>query len=471
MKKTNTKNAWKRILALCLCLSLVLAMTACGEKGGEKGNDDGKLNNQTDDSIVDMGGYEFTIASPFLLEDPDLSEVTAAEAIFEEVRHKVEKDYNCKITVLALNNTVENVRTKILAGDKIADIIHVQGYELIQMARAGYIIPLEKVDGLNLKDERYVQGYINLTEFNGQHYGLNFFRPAEVRVCMIYNRDLIRKYGLEDPQELMKSGKWTFDKFREMCKEGTRDTDGDGTNDTYGCYVTHPETFGMSMISANGGKIVTSEGGVAKESFNDSKTLTSLNFIYDLVQTDKTIAYPSAQGNASEEKEAIARFAAGEYLFYECESFVLNQMLKPIAGDMDYGLLSIPMGPDATEYISPSENACNYCITSTNKDVDKTVIILNALARYMSEYGDEENWWHYDLEMDYFQEGDKASVDVYLQLLDKATFDLGVGVTDLWSGIKKTVVWEACFQNKGTPASRIESIAGKYQSSIDAVYN
>lgn len=471
MKKENKTNKWKRITALCLCLSLVLAMTACGGSKEKDEDDGGALKKQTDDAVVDMGGYEFTIASPFLLEDPELSEVTAAEAIFEEVRHKVEEDYNCKITVLALNNTVENVRTKILAGDKIADIIHVQGYELIQMARAGYIIPLESVDGLNLEDERYVQGYINLTEFNGQHYGLNFFRPAEARVCVIYNRDLIEKYGLEDPQELMKSGEWTFDKFREMCKAGTRDTNGDGTNDTYGCYVTHPETFGMSMISANGGNIVTSEGGVAKEAFDDQKALTALNFIYDLVQTDKTVAYPSAQGVAGEEKEAIARFAAGEYLFYECETFVLNQMLKPIAGDLDYGLLSIPMGPDATEYISPSENACNFCITSTNKDVDKTVTILNALARYMSEYGEEENWWHYDLEMDYFQEGDDASVEVYLQLLDSATFDLGVGVTDLWTAMKHDVVWQSCFQNKGTPASRIESIAGKYQSSIDAVYN
>ncbi|MBQ2923399.1 MAG: extracellular solute-binding protein [Tyzzerella sp.] len=468
MKKSNT---WKKIVSLCLCLMLVLSMVACGNKEDDENKDGGKLNKQTDDSVVDMGGYEFTIASPFLLEDPDLSEVTAAEAIFEEVRHKVEEDYNCTIKVLALDNTVENVRTKILAGDKIADIIHVQGYELIQMARAGYIVPLETVDGLNLEDERYVQGYINLTEFNGQHYGLNFFRPAEARVCMIYNRDLIKKYGLEDPQELMKSGKWTFDKFREMCKAATRDTNGDGTNDTYGCYVTHPETFGMSMIAANGGKIVTSEGGVAKEAYNDPKALASLNFIYDLVQTDKTIAYPTAQGDLGQEKEAISRFTAGEYLFYECETFVLNQMLKPIAGDLDYGLLSIPMGPEATEYISPSENACNYCITSTNKDVDKTVIILNALARYMSEYGEGKDWWHYDLEMDYFQEGDDASVEVYLQLLDNATFDLGVGVTDLWTAMKRSVVWDACFQNKGTPASRLDAIAGKYQTSVDAVYN
>lgn len=73
--------------------------------------------------------------------------------------------------------------------------------------------------------------------------------------------------------------------------------------------------------------------------------------------------------------------------------------------------------------------------------------------------------------MDYFQEGDTKSVEVFTSLLDNATLDLGVGVTDLWSNFKSTVIWDACYQNKGTPASKIESISGKYQSAVDAIYN
>lgn len=469
MLKTKT---WKRIFALCLSLLMAFTMVACG--GSDEDEDDGnvKLNSATDDKIVDMEGYEFTIASAFLLDEPVLSEVTAAEAIFEEVRHKVEEDYNCKITILPISNTVEAVRTKILAQDKIADIIDVEGDNLLPMARAGYIVPLEGVEGLNLSDSRWIQGYTEFTEFNGKHYGTNFMRPVEARVGMIYNRDLLEKYGItEDPQELMKKGEWTFDKFREMCKATTRDTDGDGTNDSYGCYIDIPATFGVSMIAANGGSLVKSENGVAKENFNDPKALTALNLVYDLVNTDKTVVHNADMDGMSGEKESMARFVAGEFAFYYCETWHMNQLLKPTAGDLDYGLLSLPKGPDATGYVSPSENARNFCITSTNKDVDKTVIILNALARYTEEYGEGADWWHYDLEMDYFQEGDAASVEVYTQLLDCATVDLGSGVTDLWTNFKSQVVWDACFHNKGTPASKIEAITGKYQSAIDAVYN
>ena len=106
MKETK-KHTWKRILALMLVVVMVCALAACGSKSGGDDDDesDGKLNTDTNDAVVDMEGYEFTIASNFLLDEPVLSEITASEAIFEEVRHQVEKDYNCKITILPLDVT------------------------------------------------------------------------------------------------------------------------------------------------------------------------------------------------------------------------------------------------------------------------------------------------------------------------------------------------------------------------------
>lgn len=475
MKRSNKKETLKRIFSFVLALIMVCSLAACGGKTNDE-EDDGdstKLNTSTNDSVVDMEGYEFTIASSYLLDEPVLSEITAAEAIFEEIRHKVEKDYNCKITILPIQaNNVENVRSKILAGDKIADIIDVSVANILPMARAGYIIPLESVEGLNLNDSRWVSGYTNLTEFNGQHYGINFMLPAEARSCMVYNRDILKQYGItEDPQELMKNGEWTFDKFREMCKALTKDTNSDGQTDVYGLLFHREEEFALDLMLANGASLVTSVDGVAQENFNTPETITALNFLYDLVNTDKSAVWNNSGGVYVSDKEIIANFVAGKYAFFACETWEINQSLKPVCGDMDYGLVSIPKGPDAEDYVCPSQNARNFCITSTNENVDKTVVILNALARYMEEYGGEENWWHYDLEKDYFQDGDTASVNAYITCLDNAAIDMGVGVTDLWETFQETVVKDSIFNNKGTPASRIESISGKYQSAIDAIYN
>lgn len=45
---------------------------------------------------------------------------------------------------------------------------------------------------------------------------------------------MIEDLGLEDPQELYNKGQWTWEKFAEYAKAGTRDTDNDGSIDVYG---------------------------------------------------------------------------------------------------------------------------------------------------------------------------------------------------------------------------------------------
>lgn len=471
----KTKHTWKSILALLLAAAMVCALIACGgsnEESEQEDDGDERLITTDTDAVVDMDGYEFTIASNFLLNEPVLSEITAAEAIFEEVRHRVEEDYNCTITILPMDVTVETVRSKIIAGDKIADIIDVSVGRILPMARAGYIIPLESVSGIDLGDSRWVEGYTNLTEFNGQHYGVNFMLPAEARSVMVYNRDVLKEAGItEDPQELMKNGEWTFDKLREMCKKITKDTNSDGVTDVYGMYFHREALFGLDLMLANGASLVKSVDGVATENYNTTEAITALNYLYDLVNTDKTAVYNRSGGKYVSEQTVVANFVAGQYGFFACESWMINQNIKPTCGDMDYGLVSLPMGPDADSYVCPSQSARNFCITSTNKDTDKTIIILNALARYTEEYGEEQDWWHFDLEKDYFQDGDEASVEAYITCLDNAAVDMGVGVTDLWSTFQETVIEDSIFNNKGTPASRIDSISGKYQSAIDAIYN
>lgn len=467
----KSKSILKKVIPFLLIFSLLTGLAACG-KDSDDDNDGEKIRKKTDDSVVDMNGYEFTIASSFLLDSPVESEITDAEAIFEKVRHDVEKEYNCKIKILPVENTVENVRTKIMAGEKIADIIDVEGYNLIQMARGGYITPLETVKGINLSDSRWIKGYTELTKFNNQHYGTNFMRPVEARICLVYNRDLLKKYGInEDPQQLVKENKWTFDKFREMCKTCTKDTNGDGKTDTYGINLALSELFGISMISANASSLVKSVDGVAKENFNDPNAIAALNFVYDLINTDKSVNFSGKDGISRNEKDMIAEFAKGGSAFYFCETWSINQTLKPVAGDMDYGILPLPMGPAAKDYVSPSENARNFCITTTNKDVDKSVTIFNALARHIEKYDESADWWHYDVKMDYFNANDDKSVDIYLMLIEKATYDLGVGVTELWTDFKQNVVHDTCLMNKGTPASKIKAITGTYQASIDSVYN
>jgi len=136
-------------------------------------------------------------------------------------------------------------------------------------------------------------------------------------------------------------------------------------------------------------------------------------------------------------------------------------------------MVPMPMGPDADEYITSAYNGLVFAIPSTNtEDLDKTVIVLNALAKAVAgEESEEDSAFDYDIEMSYFQKGDTDSVEMYKLILDSSYVDLGTGISDMLSDFGTKCVIDACYRNVGTPAAALEAVSGTYQDVIDSVYN
>ena len=479
MKK---KLIGKRVFSIFLAAVLSVGISACGPKGSNNGKDSNKdaegtkKTGKTDDSIVDLEGYEFTIGSRFLQDDPDMDAITGAERSFEEARRQVEEAYNCKITIVPFSSDIESVRARAMGGDKIADILDYQISDLLQSIRAGYVQSLDDIAGIYTDDYRWVEGYTNMAKYDGKSYGVNMLRPAEVRTCLIYNRQLLKECGIEDNMEqLVKNKEWTYEKFAEIAKKCTRDTNGDGTMDTYGLYTYSPNMLGIAMINANGGSTVKVQDGIAKENYNSQECINALNALSKWVNEDKFVAniYKDKADMGVTTSEYAKYFVKGECAFLFCESWLVNQYVKKIAGDLDYGILPLPMGPDAQDYISTAFNGRVFAISTANtENLDKTVIVLNALGKAIAgEEADGETWWEYDVEVDYFQKGDTASVEMYKLLLDKCYVDLGSGVSGLLAEFANKCVVNPCFKSVGTPAAQIEAMFGQYQSAIDGVYN
>lgn len=62
-----------------------------------------------------------------------------------------------------------------------------------------------------------------------------FFTTGEITVSdndaafvILFNKELHEAYNLEDPYQLVYDGKWTMDKFAELCKTVTEDLNQDG---------------------------------------------------------------------------------------------------------------------------------------------------------------------------------------------------------------------------------------------------
>ncbi len=80
-------------------------------------------------------------------------------------------------------------------------------------------------------------------------------------VMMFYNKDIITKYDMEDPYTLWKNGKWTVNKFVEMCREYKKlsgNTTNAATGMTFSCWS---QMYGIQgNIAFENGKWVSKMG-------------------------------------------------------------------------------------------------------------------------------------------------------------------------------------------------------------------
>lgn len=437
--------------------------------------------NLYEDQIVDMKGYTFEFASAWMpLRRP--KNPTLQERLFFDRIEEVEKTYNCKIKITTIYPDTQTLATKIMANDKIADVIDIMTSQMIPAAYANYLVPWNDSrlkDIIHLDDSRWVPSSTALGNINGTQWGISYTNPPEVRYCMFYNRDLLKECGINDDlEQLVKEGKWTFDKFREIALATTKDTNNDGKTDIYGVLQDGPYPAGYGFVAANGGKLLNiDKNGKVSVAFTEPNILKALNFYNDLVNKDHVVklwGHESSEttwNNTPTTDDWVNFFMGGKAAFVIGESFYGNQYFKPKSDQVDYGILPFPLGPDATDYVSPSLNARLCVLTKTNPDLEKSAIIFNAMARPMKGYEDP-NWWNEDIQLEYFREGDTKSAEMYRFILSKSSLDMGTGMDKLYSDFVYSTIARGIYWQQGTPASNLDSIkdAG-YQDAVDSIFN
>ena len=121
--------------------------------------------------------------------------------------------------------------------------------------------------------------------FDGKHY-VAATGVAPRYVC-IYNKKTIEENQLDDPAELYKNDKWTFNKFAKMCIEFT-----DKTKDKYGLdgyfySMALNDTCGVPLISMKDGKIISN--------MEDPKVAAVQEKMYQLQKKD--VCFPRANNS------------------------------------------------------------------------------------------------------------------------------------------------------------------------------
>ncbi|MBQ7726531.1 MAG: extracellular solute-binding protein [Clostridia bacterium] len=423
------------------------------------------------DKVVNMNGYSFTILSPLLPTKLSKNSTLFEELLFQRIK-EVEKDYNCKITIMnSPYPDMETIQTYIAAGKKVADLLELSPYQMIAAKQLGYIVPWDTQSLIDKNDARWAASYTKLGYYDGNQYGLQFYRPEEVRYCVVFNKTLLKANGYSENAiyDMVNNGTWTFDKFQEICVKVTKDTNSDGKVDQYG-FCGIPNYISWGLINANGGNVLSLAGGKAKATFTDNKVVNALNYYNKWVNTQKVMYTNNALTSSNpwdtvSGVDTVSYFLEGKCAFLLHESWVLNQQVKKRA-TFDYGMVPYPKGPQASDYSCYSANARLMCLTSTNKAADKTAVIFNALARPVDDNLD----WTADVQADYFQNNDKQSIKMYDLCLNHVSYDPGYAVDSLANEMN-SVFASTIFGHQSTPSAALQAISKKFDDVINKLFN
>lgn len=463
---------------LCVALSLLLcatAFTACGSgpDSGQTGSSDTSDKTLGTDKIVNMEGYEFTVASAWLRNKPP-RDATTFERLWHQQKEKVEKEYNCKINIINFYASMEGMTSKILAGDKVGDVVHMIADMWMPAVGAGYIRPWEDVsDVVNIQDARWLS--TDATTVNGKHYVLDYERPGDIGTVLFYNKDALKKAGIsENPAQLALDGKWTWDKFREMLKACTQDTDNDGKKDTFGLtsFAGYSD-IGFSLARSNGSGMLELNGKDFKPLYTGPAFLEAVNFYDALVNSDKVVRVYENMGseetwnNMPAGDTILNEFRNGTVAFLAGRLWLGNQQLKPYM-QSQYGMVVFPKGPKANDYILDAQTLGGFALTSTNKDYKKSAIIFNALAHPVEGYEDAQVMKE-TIADDFFQDGDTLSYEMYDLARQKVKVDFGYGVQTLYAQVNHALI-QSIFWRIDTPAAAIDGLKGISTDEIKSTY-
>lgn len=425
------------------------------------------------DQVEDMKGYTFTIMSIFLPQELSSTSTLFEEQLFDRI-DEVEEDYNCKIRIINQPYPdLSTIRQYVVAGSKFADILELDPNTMVSAAESNLLAPWSNAGSIiDPKDARWNASATKIGNYNGKQYGLQFYKPPEVRYCVVMNKTLLKANGInpDDIYTAVRNKEWDFDMLRDLAKRCTS-----ADKNTFGI-VGKPDYIARGLMLANNATMVTRANGKVSFSGASTNAINAMQYFYDLVNTDKSVFVDGATlgTSAAWDKvynlDPINQFLKGNCAFMLYESWVLNQRIKAGAqsANMEYGMIPYPMGPAADNYMTNDCNNRLFTLTASNKDYEKSAKIFNALA-YPLDGEDGLDYWE-DIQADYFQSGDKDSLDMYKICLDTATFDYGFAVSELANAFNAAMA-DSVFAHNTSVQGAFSAMNGKYDTAINAIFN
>ena len=489
------KKLFACIVALLMLVPLMAACedttetttseTVSGTVSGTTSNDAGVSLPEVE--VKDMEGREFNVlcwdwgaGSASILGYTgeimyDEENPTAVDEAKKLVVDKIESEYNCtingeKTNEVAFTTTIKN---QVTSGLHYYDIVFDSISTSAAMVPDGILVDLNSVPNLDLSDPWWDQNAVKDLSIANK----NYFACGDINTyddqgtwCMLFNKTLKTKLGIEeDFYQLVRDNKWTFDKFKEICKDNiTSDTSGDGVLDENDTWAFGTERYNIYVhVLAAGQKISGKDDDdlpfltVVEE---PQATYTILADILEFYNDEQTVMVANTPKYESKgfaniwEATVHKAFIEGRELFYMCG--LINSASFRVMED-EFGILPIPKYYDTQDryYHTVSVgNASCMSIPEGTTDIDQVGLIISAIARESKILVTPA---YYDVQLKYRDSRDDESGEMLDLIFATRTFDIANAYN--WGGIRE----QYTSMSASDIASRFERITSTAELAMD----
>ncbi|MBO2517335.1 MAG: hypothetical protein CW338_08710 [Clostridiales bacterium] len=407
----------------------------------------------------DLGGRTVTIAYWGDMTPNENSPTYAEEmALLEHINEK----YNCNLTFVTTgdwHSYMSVVNISLVNGEKIADAFYAAfGTAVPKWADKGMIVPLD--DYFDFDDELWNQDCNDAWIYKGHHYCITNWDDAVGHV-ILFNKRICAENGITDEYlyDLQRNGEWTWDKLRELAIRCTKDTNNDGAIDVYGygSYGTCP-TCPEPYLYANGTTPVTKDENYHYHyNLDDPRVIEAIQFCYDLYWNDR-VCYMGSNDAGSWE----GMWRLGKTAFYEVASWNMADYFEDLEDD-EIGILMIPMGPSATDYVNAESMPSGICMQPMVEDKEAIAAIVYEWTR---DYDWRMPWTQVDQWENYVFDDESLET---IEMLNGRTVPL---LGEVSTYFRDYVLWNDWGIKQGIPPrTYVETMRDSCQASFDELWS
>lgn len=460
----------KRIISMLILGAMVMSFASCGNDAGAN-VDESSQSDEKDSNIetsydnipigTDLKGATVkiyvrgdTLESEF---DCEESGDVVDDAIYYR-NQSIEERLNVELEIFCntsddfwgdRNIYMDTVRSSVLANDGSIDIAAGLSNIMPYLAQEGMFVNLlnSSIPCLNFDSEWWPSELVDELAVDGKMYmcsGEACLGVVKGMMCFYFNKDMLEKYNLEDPYELVESGKWTLDKMTEMAASMYQDLNGNTTvddEDQFGFYISNVNHAPNFVLSSGYRLTEKNANGLPEYILGDEK-------IVDLIDKFKTIfdndgCKPTTNQTDNETKiftDGRSLFMTGEFQFAD----TFRDM------EFDFGILPYPKYDESqSEYISSSRATYSLFGILKTANVENCAAVLEALA---SENYRTVTPAYYEKALKVKYSRDDVSAQMFDLIKGHISFDFGIVHGPMMNGIS-TILRNAISNPTGTWAS------------------